>query len=137
MAPRPLAGSDMKRISDVRNAYSKGILAGDAPAASAVFTDDAIFLDPNSTTIRGKAEIEKFFVNLFADQKVLGFQLTPLDLYGVESLAYEVGTWQLSLLRPQETSPVSHSGSYVLALKKQIDGTWKIAVDIGNSSSSQ
>jgi uncharacterized protein (TIGR02246 family) len=132
--PKQLTEADRKRITEVEEAYAKGVMAKDPSAAAAVFTEDAIFLDPNSKTVRGRGEIERFFQALFAGQTVTGFSLTPVEVFGVDGLAYEVGTWRLSVNPPEGTSPLSQAGSYVFALKKQSDGSWKIAVDIGNSS---
>ncbi len=134
MTPKHLTDAEKQRISEAGKAYAKGVLAMDVSAATAVFTEDAIFLDPSSPMIRGKTEIRKFFQTLFARQVITAFSVTPVEVFGVDGLAYEVGSWSLTMKSPESNRPLSESGSYVFALKKQPDGSWKIAVDIGNTS---
>jgi ketosteroid isomerase-like protein len=59
--------------------------------------------------------------------------LTTMDVGGGGNTAYETGNYSLTI-QPESQAAMTDSGKYVVVWKKQADGTWKLHVDIWNSS---
>ena len=139
--PQSLTDSDKQQITAVREALAKAVLAGDASAYAALYTEDAILLPAKGEgeMVRGTAEIQKRHSGwVLAGVEKAGifteFTLTPVEVCGVDGLAYVAGTFTETLTPPGSDSPVSKKGKYVHVFKKQADGSWKIAADIWNNT---
>ena len=133
IGPQPLTDADKQKMTEKREAFVKAFLAKDASAVAEFYTEDAILLPPNTEMVRGKTSIQEFQEAFFKGQESTELTLTPVEVFGVDYLAYEVGTYTLTMVPAGSDSPVSDTGKYVEALKKQADGSWKIAADIWNS----
>ena len=59
-----------------------------------------------------------------------GLEVSPLRLEVNGDLAYMVGRYRL----PPTEAEDADSGQYVLCLKRQADGAWKLTADIWNGS---
>ncbi len=131
--PQPLTDADKQKMTEKREAFVKAFLAKDASVVADFYTEDAILLPPNTEMVRGKTSIQEFQEAFFKGQEATELTLTPVEVFGVDGLAYEVGSYTLTMVPAGSDSPVSDTGKYVEALKKQADGSWKIAADIWNS----
>ena len=119
---------DMKKIlEDLDTGYNEAFNRGDAAGCAAFFTDDVVLLAPGQPMTRGKkAFIETYQSRM--DNSTGGTHRNNLVEYGVEGdMAYQIGTYAIS-----GTDPVEQ-GKFVNVLKRQADGTWKVAVTIFNS----
>jgi ketosteroid isomerase-like protein len=119
---------DMKKIlEDFDEAYNKAFNEGDAAGCAAFFADDVILMAPDQPMIRGKKAFEDVYRSRM-NESTGGTHSNELLEYGVEGdLAYQVGTYAISGASPAE------QGKFVNVLKRQADGTWKVAVSIFNS----
>ena len=119
---------DMKQVlEDFDAAYNEAFNRGDADACAAFFTEDVILLAPDQPMTRGRsAFVETYRSRMDASRG--GTHSNELVAYGVEGdLAYQIGTFAVSGTNPPE------QGKFVNVLKRQADGTWKVAVSIFNS----
>ena len=82
--------------------------------------------------ITGRAELEAHNAAIFEAVTVTSLKLSPVEVYGVGDLAYEVGTQELSV-EPAIPS-FSSSRKYVHVLRRGADGRWRFAVLISNDS---
>ena len=121
---------DMKKIlEDFDDAYNEAFNRGDAAACAAFFTEDVILMAPDQPMTRGRKAFEETY-NSRIDKSTGGTHSNALVEYGVEGdLAYQVGTFAIA-----DTSP-PEQGKFLNVLKRQADGTWKVAVSIFNSDS--
>lgn len=55
-------------------------------------------------------------------------------VFGVDGLAYLLGTFTLAQMASGNTQLTSFKGKNVWILKRQADGAWKIAADIWNDN---
>ena len=119
---------DMKKIlEDFDEAYNEAFNGGDAAGCAAFFSEDVILMAPNQPMTRGKAAFEEVYRSRM-DNSSGGTHSNALVEYGVEGdLAYQVGTYAVSGANPPE------QGKFLNVLKRQPDGTWKVAVSIFNS----
>jgi ketosteroid isomerase-like protein len=119
---------DMKKVlEDFDAAYNKAFNEGDAAGCAAFFTEGVLLLAPDQPMTRGKKTFEEIY-NSRMDNSGGGTHTNELVEYGVEGdLAYQVGTFAITGTNPSE------QGKFVNVLRRQADGTWKVAVSIFNS----
>ena len=67
------------------------ILDGEANAMADLCSDDALLLHPNTSLINGKDNLRDHEAKIFETVRVTILILTPVEIYGMGNLAYEVG----------------------------------------------
>jgi ketosteroid isomerase-like protein len=100
-----------------------------AEAFYAHFAEDGIQLVPNSDPIRGRDAIKKEMSGGG------GFVLTWQPKYANVSKSGDIGyTWGIykTTVQISQSEKIERTGKYLTVWKKQKDGTWKVAADIGN-----
>lgn len=110
--------------------FAAAVAAHGVDAWVAAFAPDGIQID-ESGVIQGSDAIRRLMTGALADSKVL------LDWHPVSAVAsasndlgYTIGKWQVRV-RAHPDSVLSQ-GNYLTVWRKQPDGNWKAAVDIGN-----
>ena len=91
-----------------------------------MYADDAVLLPPDHEPIRGRAAIGDFW-RQGTDE---GLEVTTLTVEVDGNLGYLVGRYNL----PATDEEPADSGKYVMCLKRQRDGVWKLTADIWNRS---
>jgi uncharacterized protein (TIGR02246 family) len=99
---------------------------GDADALASLYADDAVLLPPDHEPVRGRAAIGEFW-RQGTDE---GLEVTTLTVEADGDLGYLVGRYHL----PATGEEPADSGKYVMCLKRQRDGAWKLTADIWNRS---
>jgi len=99
---------------------------GDADALAALYADDAVLLPPDHEPIQGREAIGAFW-RQGTDE---GLKVTTLTVEVDGNLGYLVGRYNL----PATDEEPADSGKYVMCLKRQRDGSWKLTADIWNRS---
>ena len=119
-AARQAIESAMRRYVDASN-------KGDAATLASLYADDAMLLPPDHEPIRGREAIGAFW-RQGTDE---GLAVTNLAVEVDGNLGYLVGRYHL----PATDEEPADSGKYVMCLKRQRDGSWKLTADIWNQSS--
>lgn len=117
---------EMKKIlEDFDAAYNEAFNRGDAAGCAAFFTEDVILMGPGAPMTRGR----QAFVDTYEsriDESTGGTHTNALVEYGVEGdLAYQIGTYAVE--------GTAEEGKFLNVLKRQADGSWKVAVSMFNS----
>jgi uncharacterized protein (TIGR02246 family) len=99
---------------------------GDAAALTELYAEDAVLLPPDHEPIHGREAIGEFW----EQGTDTGLEVSTLRLEVEGDVAYLVGRYHL----PPTEQEDADSGQYVLCLKRQTDGTWKLTADIWNGS---
>jgi uncharacterized protein (TIGR02246 family) len=106
--------------------YVEASNEGDAESLASLYADDAVLLPPDHEPIHGREAIGEFW----QQGTDTGLEVTTLRLEVNGDLAYLVGRYRLPPTEHEEAD----SGQYVLCLKRQDDGSWKLTADIWNGS---
>ena len=106
--------------------YLETVSQGRPDDIVALYADDAMLLPPDHEPILGRAAIGAFWEQ-GTDQ---GLEVTNLDVEVDGNLGYLVGRYHL----PATDDEPADSGKYVMCLKRQRDGSWKLTADIWNRS---
>jgi ketosteroid isomerase-like protein len=97
------------------------------------YADDAVEVPNGAPLIQGKINIAKTMG--FLDDKNNHLTWTPVgaDISSSGDLGYTYGTYEFSSKDKDGKTVVDH-GKYTSIWKKQGDGSWKVVLDMGNSS---
>jgi len=120
--------ADIVRLAEQ---YRRAVLAGDARAAAAMYSDDAVELPACFPVARGRAAIERLFQGQFEQGKVTAFTLSHIEATVDGNAAYDVGTYERSASLPNGQT-LSDTGKYLVVLRRT-NGEWKVAYAIYNS----
>lgn len=121
-----------KAIEEANLKFGEAFRQADPAAVAALYTDDAILLPPNSDIIRGKQGIEAFW-QVVIDMGVKDAALTTVEVMGVGDMVCEIGQYTLTI-QPEGQEAMEDKGKYVVIWKQAEDGSWKLHVDIWNTS---
>jgi uncharacterized protein (TIGR02246 family) len=124
------AGRLDQSILDGADTYRKAVLAGDAAAVAATYRDDAVELPPCRPAVKGRAEIERYYHELFqSPMKVTPFTFSYLEATVVGNTGYAAGTYERQL--SGGSASISDSGKFIVVVKRTGQG-WKTAYVIYN-----
>lgn len=112
--------------------FGEAVRMADAVAIAGLYTEDARLLPPNSEMIEGKEGIEAFWGGGL-QMGIRDAVLTTVDVFGMGDMACEIGNYDLTI-QPEGQEAMKDSGKYLVIWKKAMDGTWKLHVDIWNTS---
>jgi uncharacterized protein (TIGR02246 family) len=99
---------------------------GDADALMELYAEDAVLLPPDHEPIEGREAIGAFW-RQGTDQ---GLEVSTMRVETDGKIGYLVGRYRL----PATAEDPPDSGKYVMCLKREADGSWKLTADIWNSS---
>jgi ketosteroid isomerase-like protein len=98
------------------------------------FAEDGQMFPAGAEMVSGRQAIREAMAPAFANPE-FSLRWKPLgaDVSRAGDLGYTYGTYVAKGAGPQRQTVERH-GKYVSVWKKQADGSWKVVVDIGNSS---
>ena len=124
-APKVNDPSDVQAVKQTMEAYTKAILAKDAPASVAMLTDTTAYLEPHMPAIIGKDAVAKFHQGIFDNFDI---EMAPVvtDVQVEGTLATMRGTFTQKLIPKAEgVAAMSDTGNWTVAARRQADGAWK------------
>ena len=120
-----------QRVREFEAAFNRGDLA----ALTALYTEDATLLPPDSGAITGRHGIEHFWRTV-RDSGVVRVALRTQQVEASGDLAAEVGTAELAVASGDgQTSTVRVK--YVVAWRRRAGGPWQLGVDIWNNRAAE
>jgi len=127
-----LAGQDNTAIDQVRLDFNAAFNEGNAAAMAQLIDRDGVWMPPGMAAIVGNDNIAALYAKTFA--KVHSkFELKPGNIQLCGDWAFMHGAFSRADTPKAGGTVKKISGHYLLVLKKQPDGAWKIARDIWNS----
>jgi uncharacterized protein (TIGR02246 family) len=124
---------DVKFIRELEDKARKAVEAKDLDRYVSFYADDAVLLWPGAPMVTGRAAIREFMrVFLSMPDFSLSFETTQVEVSLTGDFAYTCGTNKVTLVGPSGRK-MKDRGKYLTVYRKQSDGTWKVAADMGNS----
>ena len=125
---RPAAPDSAGRqaVESAIRRYVEASNQGDVTTLASLYADDAMLLPPDHEPIQGREAIRAFW----RQGTDAGLEVTNLAVEVNGNLGYLVGQYHL----PATDEEPADSGKYVMCLKRQRDGSWKVTADIWNQS---
>jgi uncharacterized protein (TIGR02246 family) len=106
-------------------------------AAAQLWADDGVDLLPAMEPMVGKPEISRWLTGLTEKMKgvrVLQCDVDWRDIRVAGDIAYEWGINTQTVSVPDRPEPIKNRGKITLILRKQADGSWKLALESWNGS---
>lgn len=123
-----LSAADRTALAALRTRYTSGWLADRPETVLDTFTDDALLMPDSSPSVQGRAAIRDFFWPEGAGPTgVVLFELKSSLVRGVDTLAYDHGTYRLELEIEGRSETVRAAGEYLAVARRDADGVWRWA----------
>jgi uncharacterized protein (TIGR02246 family) len=123
--------ADLAAIDSVRAAYVAAFNVGDATALAANYASDGQSMDHGQTTASGSAGVDANMKAAF-EQMSGTIEISPSKTEVSGDLAYDLGAYKTTMAPKAGGAPAIEVGRYLVVLKRQTDGSWKIAAHMGN-----
>ena len=139
-APTPARAAepgDSEALAAVRKAidkgnaqWSEGWAKGDAAMVAAIFAEDGVQLTSSGKVIKGREQIqERQKAAMAGADPGVKVTVTTTNVWLDGDTAYETGTYKYEYT--EKGKPGKDEGRYVTIWKRQKDGSWKLAMDMG------
>jgi uncharacterized protein (TIGR02246 family) len=115
--------ADANNIRQRTQEYEAAFNAKDAAKVAAFYPGESVFMPPNAPTIRGREDIQKFYVDLYA-QGATDLEMETKDVRGHGPLAYEAGSYSLKRM-PATGDALRDRGKY-LFIWRNTNNVWSI-----------
>ena len=124
----PAEETQLALVQAVDKAWADAAASKDVDRMLSFYTDDAVFIAPNGSLIKGKDDLQKLWSRFFKlPSYSLTWTATKVEASKDGTVAYSYGTWEESRVRDDKKT--TQTGTYLAVWKKQTDGSWKVAVD--------
>ena len=110
--------------------YIAGFAETDAGKVAAVYDSLGARLSDGGRVEQGRAAITAGLSRFFNRVGPVTVTVEVADLWLVDDLVYETGTWSYTYTPPGEAEKTA-GGRYVTVWRKQSDGGWKMLADMG------
>lgn len=122
-----------KQIRSLDADWSHAANLGDVETSISYYSDDGLLLEPNAPIVSGKEAFRKSWTALVTGPGFvsIAFAPTKVSVALAGDMAYDVGTYELTT-KDKAGKASTETGKYLEVWQKQVDGSWKAAVDIYN-----
>ena len=129
--PMPDLEAERQTLLDLDVAFMQDVAAGGAEAWTSYFAEDGRMFAADGWVV-GREAILEHMTAVFSDSTLaLRWKPDLADVSMIGDMGYTIGTYRLSTGSGATRSDVV-VGTYLTIWRKEADGTWKVAVDIGN-----
>ncbi|MDD5168388.1 MAG: DUF4440 domain-containing protein [Syntrophales bacterium] len=133
LLPEGVAFADQAsgKIDRVRQDFNAAFNAGDAKSLAQLIDRDGVWMPPGEPAIVGKNNVEARYAAYF--EKIRStFELKPGEVHLCGKWAFLSGAFSRVDTAKADGAIKQVAGHYLFILKKQPNGSWKIARDIWN-----
>jgi uncharacterized protein (TIGR02246 family) len=124
--------ADVAQVYELWNEYAAAVNDGDMERWIALWIDDGIQMPPDVPRRVGKEHIREAMQPLFDlfDASKIIIHTEEVRILG--DRAYSHGTYEFEMAAKEGGKTKRYSGKFLDILEKQVDGSWKIAIDCHN-----
>ena len=112
----------------------KASLSHDINLILNVFTDDAILMPPNDTTVFGKDEIRSWWEDYFSFFRITSVKETERQMTVVGNQAFDRQAFSVTIVPKERGARILDDIRSLIVWRREADGTWRIAQQIWNST---
>jgi uncharacterized protein (TIGR02246 family) len=120
------------QIERLRNDWIAAAERDDAATVAQMYVDDAAIVDAAAAPAQGREAIQTMLTQNFSSSRNL--RVNSHDLTVVGDLAYDYGEFSVQVTPPGQAER-TQSGHYVVVLRRQADGNWKIVRHLSTTPS--
>jgi uncharacterized protein (TIGR02246 family) len=127
----PDRAAELQKIDDLRSLFVAAYNSGDAAAAAALYTGDAVFMPANEPAAEGRQAVQDSLQRELA-QGPAKISITPQETEIAGDWAYERGQAVITITPKGAKDAVEISSKYLVILRRQADGAWKVHREMTN-----
>jgi len=120
-------------LGQMNRDFAAALNAGDAKAAAALYTEDAVLIPPGEPLVRGREAIEEYWRGAIEMGEVRDVSVETMDALSSGSLGYETGSFVLTVTGPDGEAVIDR-GRYIELLRREPDGRWLSTHGIWNAA---
>jgi uncharacterized protein (TIGR02246 family) len=128
-----LRSNDEQAIRKLTEDWLAAVHTKDIPRLIAMVTDDAVFLPPGLSPIRGKQAVEAMYQTFFPQFSSIEQDVSIEEIQIADDWAFSWGTEKFVLVPKAGGPPIEMQGKGMTILRKQPDASWKFARGINNT----
>jgi ketosteroid isomerase-like protein len=121
-------------LAESHQRFIDAFIAADVPTLVSLYTETAVLMPPNDPSLLGRAELEEWHREYFADFRVVSFGEIERDVTLLDGWAVERWAYLLSIQPLQEGAERIRDEGRFLAVWQQRNGVWQIAQAMLNST---
>jgi uncharacterized protein (TIGR02246 family) len=114
-----------RMIETVMQTYAKAYRNNDPDAMAALYAEGAMLLPPGHELVKGRDSVRAFW----SRGMEAGFEMATVSIEVSGDAAYVVGRYYV----PPDDEDDAETGKYIIALRRERDGVWRITADIWNA----
>lgn len=114
--------------------FAEALVNGDVETILTYYTDDAIVMAPNAPEMIGLEAIKAGFTQMMESGNLQSFVFNVKEVRIMGDRACDIGNYDLSILLPDGENTGTDNGKYIAIWKQADDGSWKMSIDIWNTS---
>jgi ketosteroid isomerase-like protein len=119
-------------LTKIEGEFMKAVADHGSQGYMSYYADDAVEVPNGAAILQGKAEIAKTMGFLDKPDNHLTWAPVGTGIAASGDLGYTYGTYEFST-KDKDGKLVVAKGKYTTIWKNQKDGSWKVALDMGNS----
>lgn len=127
-AATPPNAAAKRMIEKVMDRYVAAYRKNDPDAMAELYAKEAILLPPGHELVKGRDSVRAFW----SRGMETGFEMAPVAVEVSGATAYVVGRYYV----PPDDEDGAETGKYIVALRLERDGVWRITADIWNADDS-
>lgn len=132
-APPQNRAAELEKINQLRDQFAAAYSSGEAEAVAALYTADAVVLPSNSPAAEGQQAILELYKRQLS-QGPAKIRIASQETELAGDWAYDRGSVTITLTPKGAKGPVEIPARYLVILRRQPDGSWKVYRDIDNTS---
>ncbi len=130
-APVQEGPPDASALMEADRAFAAAVAVGGSEAWASWFAEDGAMIQPGVGEIRGRGEILSSMAGLDEPGVSLTWEPLRADIAASGDLGWTTGSYR-SLSTGADGEVRAGQGRYVTIWRRQADGSWKVAIDLGN-----
>jgi len=124
--------ADVAQVYELWNEYTAACHAGDFERWMALWTDDALQMAPDEPPRVGKAKIREAMQPAFDAFALSNMIINTEEVRILGDTGYSHGTYTFDMTPKAGGETTGVSGKFLDIVQKQVNGSWKIAIDCHN-----
>jgi uncharacterized protein (TIGR02246 family) len=112
-------------IENVMQTYAKAYRDNDPDALAALYSEEGMLLPPGHELVKGRDSVRAFW----SRGMEAGFEMATVSIEVSGQAGYVVGRYYV----PPDSQDAAETGKYIISLRRERDGVWRITADIWNA----